>query len=67
MDMIKKQQELVQIKNLVHLKMYYDVGNDEILFEKDNVYFALTKSEIFPALRGLISGIQRFYKRKHKK
>lgn len=47
--------------------MYYDVNNDEVLFEKDKVLFALKKNEIFPALRGLVSGIQRFYRRKHKK
>ena len=62
-----KNATLIQIKNLVHLKMYYDVNNDEVIFEKDKVLFALKKNEIFPALRGLVSGIQRFYRRKHKK
>ena len=61
-----KQQELVQVKSLKNLSMYYDPANHELLFYKDNVYFTLAKSEIFPALRGIVSAIQRFYRRKTK-
>ena len=58
---------IVKVKKTKTLKMYYDTENKEILFEKDGIYFSLKRNEIFPALRGIISAIQRFYRRKEVK
>jgi len=57
-------QNLIKVKQTKSLRMYYDFENRELLFEKDKVFFTLKKNEIFPALRGIISTIQRFYRRK---
>jgi hypothetical protein len=62
-----KHQELIQVKSTKNLKMYYDIINHELLFEKDNVFFSLSKNEIYPALRGMVSALQRFYRKKIEK
>jgi len=59
-----KTQNLIQVKQTKSLRMYYDLENKELLFEKDGVFFTLKKNEIFPALRGIISTVQRFYRKK---
>ena len=55
---------LISIKTLKGLRMYYDVDNKEVLIEKDGIFFSIKKNEIFPVVRGMVSAIQRFY-RKH--
>jgi len=58
-----KTQNFIQVKQTKNLRMYYDPENKELLFEKDNVFFTLKRNEIFPALRGIVSSIQRFYRK----
>lgn len=55
---------LIQIKKTKNLLMWWDSSNEEVVFEKDRIFFSLKKSEIFPAKRGLESGVQRFWRRK---
>jgi hypothetical protein len=62
-----KTQNLIQVKQTKSLRMYYDLENKELLFEKDNVFFTLKKNEVFPVLRGIISCVQRFYRREVRK
>lgn len=64
-----QEQILIPIKKLKHFSMYYDFTNQQILIEKEKVYFTIERGEIFPVLRGLISATQRFYRKnvKHKK
>ncbi len=57
----------IQIKKLKHLDMFYDETFHEILIRKDGISFAISKNEIFPVLRGLVSATQRFYRRKNGK
>jgi hypothetical protein len=57
---------LVPIKTLKKFTMYYDVLNHQVLIEKDKIFFTIEKNEIFPVLRGLVSAIQRYHRRKVK-
>ena len=55
---------MIPIKTLKHFTMVYDPISKQVLIEKDKIYFAIEKNEIFPVIRGLISATQRFYRRK---
>jgi hypothetical protein len=57
---------LVPIKTLKKLKMLYDLDNHQVLIEKDKIYFTIEKNEIFPVIRGLVSCVQRYWRRKIK-
>lgn len=65
--MIIKNRELITIKVLKNLVMYYDTTNHEIVLGKDGETFTIAKSEIFPVLRGIVSATQRFYRRTERK
>jgi len=55
---------MIPIKTLKHFTMLFDPDSKQVLIEKDKIYFAIEKNEIFPVIRGLISATQRFYRRK---
>jgi len=61
-----QEQILVPIKTLKKFVMYFDLTNHQILIEKDKVFFTIEKNEIFPVMRGLISAIQRYHRKKIK-
>jgi hypothetical protein len=65
-EMRKVVQNLIPVKQTNSLRMYYDLENEELLFEKDGVFFTLKKNEIFPASQGIKSTIQRFYRKEVK-
>ena len=55
---------MIPIKTLKHFTMFYDPDSKQVLIEKDKVYFAIEKNEVFPILRGLVSAVQRFHRKK---
>jgi hypothetical protein len=55
---------MIPIKTLKHFSMSYDPDNKQVLIEKDKIFFTIEKNEIFPVLRGLVSAVQRFHRKK---
>lgn len=65
---IVSHEQLIQIKRLKHLEMFFLESNGSIIIKNDRgEKITLSKSEIFPVLRGLVSATQRFYRRKEVK
>ena len=60
-----QKQTLIPIKTLKHFTMFYDLTNSQVLIKRQD-FLTIEKNEIFPVMRGLVSAIQRFY-RKHAK
>ncbi len=67
--MIIKEQNLVLIgRPLKNYSLYYDPLNNEIIQERDGLFFMIAgKNEQYSLLRKLVAAIQKYYRKKHVK